>query len=107
MKQVLVRRGGVVVEEVPAPVVEAGRLLVRTHHSCVSVGTEMSGLRSSSQPLWRRALNQPRAVGKVVEMALTQGVSRTWRIVEGALSAGAPTGYSAAGTVVEVGAGVE
>jgi predicted dehydrogenase/threonine dehydrogenase-like Zn-dependent dehydrogenase len=107
MKQVLLRQGGVAVEEVPAPVVEAGTVLVRVHHSCISVGTEMSGLRTSAAPLWRRAIQQPRAVLKVVEMALTQGVGRTASQVRGVLTAGNPTGYSAAGTVVEVGSGID
>ena len=43
MKQVLLKQGGVVVEEVPAPQATPGRVLVRTAYSCISVGTEMSG----------------------------------------------------------------
>ena len=107
MKQVLVKQGSVVVEDIPAPTVEPGTVLVRVQHSCISAGTEMSGLRSSSLPLWRRAVQQPQAVARVVEMALSQGIARTWSQVEGALSAGAPTGYSAAGTVLEAGEGID
>lgn len=88
MKQVLVKQGSVVVEDIPAPTVEPGTVLVRVQHSCISAGTEMSGLRSSSLPLWRRAVQQPQAVARVVEMALSQGIARTWSQVEGALSAG-------------------
>ena len=40
-------------------------------------------------------------------MATSQGVVAARDIVNGALSTGAATGYSAAGTVVEVGAGVD
>jgi predicted dehydrogenase len=107
MKQVLVRRGDVVVEEVPAPVVEPGTVLVRVHRSCVSAGTEVSGIKSSGRPLWQRALHQPKAAVRVLEMAAAQGVARTYSLLAGALGAGQPTGYSAAGTVEEVGAGVE
>ncbi|MEO1999197.1 MAG: bi-domain-containing oxidoreductase, partial [Planctomycetaceae bacterium] len=60
-----------------------------------------------STPLWRRAMRRPGAVVKVLEMAATQGLSRTRSLVAGKLAAGQPTGYSAAGTVVEVGAGVD
>ncbi len=107
MKQVLIRQGQAVVEEIPAPQVEPGTVLVRVERSCISIGTEMSGLKMSSLPLWQRALKQPENVKKVVEMAVSQGVSRTASVIQGRLSSGQPTGYSAAGTVLEVGAGVE
>jgi len=107
MKQVLVRQGTVAVEEVPVPGVEPGTLLVRVDHSCISAGTEMSGVKSAGTPLWKRALRRPQAVMKVVEMAATQGISRTRHVIEGKLTSGSPTGYSAAGTVIDVGDGVD
>ena len=107
MKQVFFRQGQVVVEDVPPPLVEPGAVLVAVDHSCISVGTELSGVRTSATPLWRRALARPRAVLKVLELAANQGVSHARQVVSGALSAAAPTGYSAAGTVVEVGDGIE
>jgi len=107
VKQVLISRGDAVVQDVPAPVVEPGTVLVRVHHSCISVGTEMSGVRASATPLWKRALRQPQQVRKLVQTAAQQGVGRTWSLVESKLSAGNATGYSAAGTVIEVGDGVE
>lgn len=107
MKQVLIRQGRAVVEEVPAPLVEPGTVLVRVDHSCISVGTEMSGVRASGLPLWRRALRDPDKVRQVVKLALSDGVARTRRTVEGRLSQAAATGYSAAGRVLEVGDGVE
>lgn len=107
MRQVVLRQGQAVIEDVPVPVVEPGSLLVRVRSSCISVGTEMSGVRQGSTPLWRRAMRRPGAVVKVLEMAATQGLARTRNLVAGKLAAGQPTGYSAAGTVVEVGAGVD
>jgi predicted dehydrogenase/threonine dehydrogenase-like Zn-dependent dehydrogenase len=107
VQQVILRQGQAVIEDVPVPVVEPGTLLVRVRSSCISVGTEMSGVRHGSTPLWRRAMRRPGAVVKVLEMAATQGLSRTRSLVAGKLAAGQPTGYSAAGTVVEVGAGVD
>lgn len=107
MKQVLIKKGQACVEDTPAPLVEAGTVLVRTQRSCVSVGTEMSGLTNSALPLWKRALQQPDNVKKAVEMAATQGFAKTWQVVQGRLAAGNATGYSATGVVVEVGAGVE
>jgi threonine dehydrogenase-like Zn-dependent dehydrogenase len=107
MQQVLIRGGGVVVAEVPAPKPEPGTVLVRVRHSCISAGTEMSGVQASGLPLWRRALAQPKAVMQVAEMALSQGIARTRSMVEGVLAAGSPTGYSAAGAVLEVGEGID
>lgn len=107
MKQVIVRGGGVEVENVSAPITEKGTLLVEVHRSCISVGTEMSGVKTSSMPLWKRAMKQPENVKKVLETVAQQGVSRTASLVKGKLSAGNATGYSAAGVVIEVGEGVD
>ena len=107
MKQVLIKQGQAVVEDVPAPQVAPGAVLVRVDHSCISVGTEMSGIKSSGLPLWKRAIKQPENVKKVLQMAATQGVGHTRRVVQGQLSAGNTTGYSAAGVVLEVGEGID
>ena len=107
MKQVLIRQGRATVEEVPAPLVEPGMVLVRVDHSCISVGTEMSGVRASGTPLWKKALRQPERVRQVARMALADGVARTRQAVEGQLGQAQATGYSAAGTVLEVGEGID
>jgi predicted dehydrogenase/threonine dehydrogenase-like Zn-dependent dehydrogenase len=106
MKQILIRKGTAIVGEVPAPRAEAGEVLVRVRVSCLSVGTEMSGVRSSAMPMWKRALRQPEKVAAAVQMVATQGMRRTWNLVQEKLDAAHPTGYSAAGVVVEVGTGV-
>ena len=107
MKQVLIRQGKAIVEDVPAPVCEAGRLLAQVRQSCISVGTEMSGVKASGTPLWQRVVRQPHRVKQVLELASKQGLARTGSLVKGKLTAATPTGYSAAGTVIEVGKGVE
>ena len=107
MKQVLVERGKVLVEEVPAPLLEPGTLLVRVAHSCISVGTEMSGVRASGVPLWKRALREPENVKKAVRLISREGIARARNEISSRVSAGRPTGYSAAGVVLEVGHGVE
>lgn len=107
MKQVLIRQGKAVIEEVPAPEVEPGTVLVQVSHSCISIGTEMSAIKMSNLPLWKKALKQPENVKKVVDLALNQGFSRTVNLVQGKLSNAQPTGYSAAGTVLAVGIGIE
>ena len=103
MKQVLIKAGSAVVEDVPAPQVGHKNILVRVTHSCISVGTEMAGVKMSGLPLYQRALKQPEHVKRVLEMMRDQGVKRTMDRVMGKLSAGSATGYSAAGVVIEVG----
>jgi predicted dehydrogenase/threonine dehydrogenase-like Zn-dependent dehydrogenase len=103
VKQVLVRGGSVLVQQVPAPEVSQKNILVRVTHSCISVGTEMAGVKMSGLPLYRRALKQPHHVKKVLQVMRDQGVKRTWDRVTGQLAAGLPTGYSAAGEVISVG----
>jgi len=107
MKQVLISGGSVRLEDVPAPVVEPGTILIRMDHSCISIGTEMSGVKSSGTPLWKRALRQPKHVRKVVDMLLSDGIKQTRRVVQERLSIELPTGYSGAGVVLEVGAGID
>ncbi|MEM9684622.1 MAG: oxidoreductase, partial [Pseudomonadota bacterium] len=77
MKQVFIRNGEAVVEDVPAPRPEPGEVLVRVRRSCISVGTEMSGLQASDQPIWKRALKRPDKVIKALNMMATRGVTET------------------------------
>lgn len=107
MKQLLIRGGAVVVENVPAPQVGTKNILVQVRASCISAGTELAGMRMSGLPLYKRALKQPANVARVMTMMKEQGVSRTLKRVKGKLAAGSPTGYSAAGVVIAVGAEVE
>jgi predicted dehydrogenase/threonine dehydrogenase-like Zn-dependent dehydrogenase len=107
MKQVLIRSGSVLVDEVAAPIVSPKRILVSVRYSCISAGTELASVAMSSLPLYRRALKQPEHVRRALTMMKDQGVKRTLDRVLGKLAAGTPTGYSAAGRVIAVGQGIE
>lgn len=106
MKQVLIRRGQIHIEKVPAPLVEPGHILVEVAYSLISAGTEISGVTSSGKPLFKRAIEQPDKVMKVLELVRSQGVQKTFARVRGQLDGGQPTGYSCSGMVLEVGEGV-
>jgi len=106
MKQVLLTSSGVEVREVPAPGVDAGSVLVRVHTSCISVGTEMSGVRDSNLPLWKRAMQRPQQLRRLADMVMSEGLDATRTAVRTKLGAAQPIGYSAAGTVIAVGDGV-
>ena len=107
MKQVLIKKGNAIVEEVPPPSAQEGFLLIKTRYSCISVGTEMSSIVNTSKSPFRRALENPDQAKQAVKIITEQGISKTKQIVKDKLNAGNAVGYSAAGIVLEVGAGVD
>ena len=107
MKQVLNRQGQALVEQVPVPQTERGTILVRVDHSAISIGTELSGMRASAVPIWKRAVQNPHLIKRAFHLASTNGIRRTRQLVQEKATALTPMGYSAAGIVEEVGDGVE
>lgn len=107
MKQVLIQSGKINVVEVPSPMAEDGRILVRVMHSCISAGTEMASLQSSAVPLWKRALQKPDKILWVLNQFRTSGLASTRQLVKDKISTSQTLGYSAAGEVLSVGHGIE
>ncbi len=103
MKQVFIKRGQVLVEEVPAPVCDDNSLLIEVAYSLISSGTEAAGITQSKQSLLERALKQPELVERVVHKIAQEGLTRSWQSIRGQLDSGMPTGYSCSGTVIRVG----
>ena len=108
MKQILqnLKTGAVAVTDVPAPVVRPGFVTVRTAASLISAGTERMTVESGQKSLMGRAFDQPALVKQVIEKARNEGVLNTIDAVRSKLESFIALGYSAAGTVLEVGAGV-
>lgn len=106
MKQVLIKKGVACVTEVPAPHMDAGELLVRVQTSCISTGTELSSIRGSAVPMWKRALAHPEKVMTALQMAADSGLRQARNVIEEKKDAEYPTGYSAAGIVTAVGANI-
>ncbi|ODS23502.1 oxidoreductase [Candidatus Endobugula sertula] len=106
MKQVMVKSGCATIQNVPAPQVEPGTILVHVSYSCVSLGTEISGVRSSGEAIWQKALKHPEEVKRVMNMVSEQGVQRIQRMVKTKLTSATAIGYSATGIVLEVGEGI-
>jgi len=105
VKQVLLSAAGIDVVEVPAPLVSARSVLVAVEYSCISPGTELASLGHASKPLYRRVIAQPERARRLMVSALSRGVRSTVADVRSRLRRGVPTGYSAAGTVIETGPG--
>jgi predicted dehydrogenase/threonine dehydrogenase-like Zn-dependent dehydrogenase len=106
MKQAILRKGTVFPEDIPAPIVSDGSVLIKVVNSCISAGTEMAAITSSGTPLIRRVLDQPEKVRKVLKLALSDGIKKIYKQVKGELDAGKPVGYSVSGVVIARGEGV-
>lgn len=107
MKQAILKKGIVYPTNVPAPMVSTGNILVQVASSCISVGTEMPGVKNSGTNIIERALKQPENVKKVINAVRSDGIKKTFTRVKSKLDGGSPLGYSAAGTVIDIGEGVE
>lgn len=103
MKQVLLKKGTIYTADIARPQVEAGFLLVRAEYSCISAGTEMSGVTASGTPLVKRILENPDLMERGINMLKERGFKDTWDVVKGKYEVGTAMGYSASGIVVESG----
>lgn len=109
MKQVIqsARSGDLAVREVPAPTARPGHLLVRSRASLISAGTERLITAFAKKSLAGKARARPDLVRKVMDKARRDGVMATLKAVMARLDEPLPLGYSAAGAVIAVGAGLE
>jgi predicted dehydrogenase/threonine dehydrogenase-like Zn-dependent dehydrogenase len=105
MKQILQnnKTGGMAVADVPTPVVQRGRVLVRAAASLISAGTEKMAVDEGKKSLIERARERPELVKQVIERAKTEGLIKTFNAVRSKLGSSTALGYSAAGIVIEVG----
>lgn len=103
MKQLLqnLRTGEATVAEVPVPVVQPGRVLVRTAASLISAGTERALAELGQKGLLGKARERPELIGKVWEKVKTDGLARALEGVRDKLDQSHAVGYSAAGVVIE------
>ena len=103
MKQLLqnLRTGEATVADVPVPVVQPGRVLVRTAASLISAGTERALAELGQKGLLGKARERPELIGKVWEKVKTDGLARALEGVRDKLDQSHAVGYSAAGVVIE------
>lgn len=106
MKQVLqnLKTGQVRVEELPAPALRDGGILVRTAASLVSAGTERMLMKLAKMSLLGKARQRPDLVRKVLAKLRRDGFLATFAAVQEKLDREIPLGYSICGEVVAVGA---
>ena len=108
MKQVLqhARTGEILVEEVPAPQLLPGCVLVRIAASVVSAGTERASAEFARKSLLQKAKSRPDLVREVISKVQRDGIFSAIQTVRSRLDQPQSPGYSSAGTVIAIGEGV-
>ena len=108
MKQIIqsFKTGETILEEVPAPQVKRGCLLIRTSKSLVSLGTERMLVEFGKSNYLQKAKQQPDKVKQVLDKIKTDGLKPTVEAVFNKLGEPIPLGYCNVGEVVAVGDGV-
>lgn len=109
MKQVIqhFRDGKLRVEDVPEAICQPGGILVDNVASLISAGTERMTVELARRSLAGKARARPDLVRQVWRKLRRDGVASTLRTVQAKLETPLAFGYSCAGTVREVGRGVD
>ena len=108
MKQIIqsFKTGETILEEVPAPQVGKGAVLIQTTRSLVSLGTERMLVEFGKSNLISKARQQPDKVKQVLDKIKTEGLMPTLEAVFNKLGEPLPLGYCNVGKVIAVGEGV-
>lgn len=100
------KTGDMELADVPPPALRAGGVTVRNVASLVSAGTEKAVIELAKMNPLQKARARPDLVRKVLNRAGQEGLIETAKIVRNLVSTPLPLGYSCAGIVEAVGAGV-
>lgn len=109
MKQVTqnMRDGKTTVEDVPIPTPRSGQALIKVASSLVSAGTERMLVEFGEKSLLGKAASRPDLVRQVADKVKREGIIPTLEATFNRLNTPMPLGYSSAGIIVELGAGME
>ncbi len=105
MKQLLqsLKTGATQLIDVPCPLINAQQLLIRTHHSLISAGTERMLIEFGKGNLLAKARQQPDKVKQVIGKIATDGLLTTLDAVKSKLDQALPMGYSNVGIIIDKG----
>ncbi len=108
MRQIVqnMKNGDTEVVEVPLPKIKPGSILVKTHASLVSTGTERMLVDFAEKNLIGKAKSRPDLFKQVIQKAQRDGILTTLESAFNRLDQPIVLGYSSAGTVVQVGSGI-
>ena len=96
MKQIIqdLKQGNTILEEVPAPQVKAGQVLIKTSRTLVSLGTERMLVEFGKANFIAKARQQPDKVKQVLDKMKTDGVMPTLEAVFNKLNQPLPLGIA-------------
>lgn len=100
------KSGKTLLEEVPVPKVSNNQILIKTHASLVSSGTEKTLVNFGQANLLDKARQQPEKVKQVWDKIRADGIKPTIDSVARKLDTPLPLGYSQAGEVIGIGENV-
>tara|TARA_B100001564_G_scaffold303061_1_gene271050 strand:+ start:609 stop:2720 length:2112 start_codon:yes stop_codon:yes gene_type:complete len=108
MKQIIqdLKSGETLLQDVPSPCVSEGNVLIKTHKSLVSLGTEKMLVDFGKANYLQKIRQQPEKVKQVLQKIKTDGLRPTIDAVFRKLEEPMPLGYSNAGEVIAIGKGV-
>lgn len=108
MKQIIqdLKNGNTILEEVPAPEVKKGHILIQSTYSLVSLGTERMLVEFGKAGWIAKARQQPDRVKQVLDKIKADGLMPTLEAVFNKLDQPLPLGYCNVGKVIAVGEGV-
>jgi hypothetical protein len=95
------KTGEITVDELPAPSLRLGSVLVRNVFSLISAGTERTSVETAEASMLQKARLQPDLVRQVLDNFNHEGRLATYRKVKDRLDSFKELGYSSAGVVLE------
>lgn len=95
------KTGEISVDDLPAPKLRRGGVLVRNAFSLISAGTERTSVETAQASMVQKARMRPDLVRQVMDNFRREGLVATYNKVRDRLDNFKDLGYSSAGTVVE------
>lgn len=108
MKQIIqsFKTGETILQDIPAPQIRKGCVLIQSTRTLVSLGTERMLVEFGKSNLLSKARQQPDKVKQVLDKIKTEGLMPTLEAVFNKLGEPLPLGYCNVGKVIAVGEGV-
>ena len=95
------KTGELFIEELPAPKLKDGGILVRNAYSLISAGTERTSVETAQSSMLGKAKKRPDLVKQVKENVQREGILATYKKVKSRLDNYKELGYSSSGVVIE------
>lgn len=95
------KTGEITIEDLPAPVIKPGTVLVKNIFSLISSGTEKTSVETAQASLIGKAKSRPDLVKQVMDNVKKEGLMATYSKVQNRLDNYKELGYSSAGIVIE------